>query len=109
MDGVATLPERSRTVTPELATEGMARDLIRAVQQARRDAGLHISDRISVSLAGAEAMQRAAHEHRELLMAETLAEHLSVSNHVEDLSMSDGASQVTVGEGIPVRVKVVAL
>ena len=97
------------TVTPELATEGMARDLIRAVQQARRDAGLHISDRISVSLAGAEAMQRAAHEHRELLMAETLAEHLSVSNHVEDLSMSDGTSQVTVGEGIPVRIKVVAL
>jgi hypothetical protein len=42
-------------------------------------------------------------------MAETLAEHLSVSNHVEDLSMSDGVSQVTVGEGIPVRIKVVAL
>ena len=33
-------------VTPELNAEGMARDLVRVVQQARRDAGLHVSDRI---------------------------------------------------------------
>src|SRR4051812_49549058 len=36
---------RSTEVTPELAEEGLARDLVRAVQQARRDAGLEVSDR----------------------------------------------------------------
>ncbi|MEU8611460.1 isoleucine--tRNA ligase, partial [Actinoplanes sp. NPDC048791] len=35
-------------VTPELAAEGLARDLIRVVQQARRDADLDVSDRIAL-------------------------------------------------------------
>ena len=39
-------------VTPELAAEGLARDLVRAVQQARRDAGLDVSDRIAWSWPG---------------------------------------------------------
>ncbi|MFN8081418.1 MAG: DUF5915 domain-containing protein [Kineosporiaceae bacterium] len=34
------------TVTPEAAREGLVRDLIRAVQQASRDAGMAIGDRI---------------------------------------------------------------
>ena len=38
------------TVTPELHAEGVTRDLVRAVQQARRDAGLEVTDRISLAL-----------------------------------------------------------
>ena len=38
------------TVTPELAAEGVARDVIRAVQQARRDAGLEVTDRMRLSV-----------------------------------------------------------
>ena len=41
-------------VTPELAAEGLARDLVRAVQQARRDARLDVSDRISLTVEGGE-------------------------------------------------------
>jgi hypothetical protein len=37
-------------VTPELAAEGLARDVIRVVQQARRDASLDVADRISLVL-----------------------------------------------------------
>ncbi len=94
-------------VSPELAVEGVANDLVRAVQQTRRESGLHVSDRISLSLAGAELMTQAAHEHRERIMAQTLAEHLSVATHVDDLVAGDGVVEATVGDGLTVRIKVV--
>ena len=54
-------------VTPELELEGAARDLVRAVQQARREAGLEVSDRISLEVAGAEFVYRAVLNHRDLV------------------------------------------
>jgi len=60
-------------VTPELAAEGVARDLVRAVQQARRDAGLDVSDRIVLTIGGSEEVQAAARTHEELIARETLA------------------------------------
>jgi isoleucyl-tRNA synthetase len=66
------------TVTPELEAEGTARDVIRSVQQARRDAGLEVTDRMRLSLAAPTAMVAAVEAHRELIMAETLATELDV-------------------------------
>jgi isoleucyl-tRNA synthetase len=60
-------------VTPELEAEGVARDLVRAVQQARRDAGLDVSDRITLSIAADAATADAARTHAELIRRETLA------------------------------------
>ncbi len=48
-------------VTSELAQEGLARDIVRAVQQARRDAGLDVSDRISLTVTGGEDVWQATH------------------------------------------------
>ncbi|GAA1142735.1 isoleucine--tRNA ligase [Nocardioides aquiterrae] len=60
-------------VTPELAAEGLARDLVRQVQQARRDAGLEVSDRIALTIAGPDEVVAAATTHRDLIAGETLA------------------------------------
>ncbi len=60
-------------VTPELAAEGVARDLVRAVQQARRDAGLEVSDRVALTVTGPEDQLAAARTHADLLAGETLA------------------------------------
>jgi isoleucyl-tRNA synthetase len=67
-------------VTPELAAEGLARDLVRAVNEARRTEGLHVSDRIHLVI-DADAhhdVAEAVEAHRDLIMAEVLAVELVV-------------------------------
>jgi isoleucyl-tRNA synthetase len=61
------------SVTPALAAEGVARDVIRVVQQARRDAGLDVSDRIGLVVSGSPAVAEAVEAHRDFVAAETLA------------------------------------
>ena len=63
----------STEVTPELAAEGLARDLVRGVQQARRDTGLDVSDRITLVIGGSDAVVAAATAHADLIAGETLA------------------------------------
>ena len=76
VDGVVVL---DLEVSAELEAEGLARDLIRLVQQARRDAGLDVSDRISLTVTGAQAWVSAADTHRELITGETLATSLTLA------------------------------
>jgi len=60
-------------VTTELSREGLARDLVRAVQQVRRDAGLAVGDRIRLSVVASGEAAAALGAHRDLLAGETLA------------------------------------
>ncbi len=89
-------------VTPDLAAEGLARDLVRAVQQARRDADLEVSDRIQLTIAGAEGVQAAARAHEHLIARETLATSYEV------VAMATGTydvlAEATVGDGEPAQV-----
>jgi isoleucyl-tRNA synthetase len=66
-------------VTPELEAEGVARDLVRAVQQARRDAGLEVSDRIALTVSADAAAADAARTHASLIRRETLATSFEVN------------------------------
>ncbi|MGN6503502.1 MAG: class I tRNA ligase family protein, partial [Pseudolysinimonas sp.] len=74
-------------VTPELEAEGVARDIVRAVHQARKDAGLVVSDRISLRIAADVATVTAIRTHRELIAAETLATSLDAREAGTDLSI----------------------
>jgi isoleucyl-tRNA synthetase len=91
-------------VTDDLAAEGVARDVVRAVQQARRDAGLQVSDRISATLLVDSVVGAAVRAHEEFLRSETLAD--AVSYAAPDTA-ADGVSTATVGDGSPVGVRVV--
>ncbi|WP_022880993.1 isoleucine--tRNA ligase [Gryllotalpicola ginsengisoli] len=66
------------TLTRELEAEGVARDLVRSVQDARKAAGLDVSDRIRLTLAVSETDAAAARAHKDLIAAETLARELTV-------------------------------
>jgi isoleucyl-tRNA synthetase len=57
----------------ELRREGLAREIVHAVQNARKEAGLEITDRISLALAGDEELLAAAREHESYVAGEVLA------------------------------------
>ncbi len=80
-------------VTAELAAEGLARDVVRAVQQARRDAGLKITDRIELALSGDAEVGSAILTHQELITTETLTDHLAVTETVPDRPVEVGDGQ----------------
>jgi isoleucyl-tRNA synthetase len=66
-------------VTPELELEGRARDFIRDVQQARRAAGLAVTDRIELAVEGDPDLVAMLEVHGDLVQAETLTESLEVA------------------------------
>ncbi|GAA0430942.1 isoleucine--tRNA ligase [Actinoplanes capillaceus] len=84
-------------VTEELATEGLARDVIRVVQQARRDADLDVSDRIALVLSAAPVVRAAVEAYREFVAGETLATSVEFAELADGFTGEVGdAEQVTV-------------
>jgi isoleucyl-tRNA synthetase len=61
----------------ELRREGLAREIVHAVQIARKGAGLEITDRITLTLAGDEDLLAAAQAHQDYLASEVLATSVS--------------------------------
>jgi isoleucyl-tRNA synthetase len=59
-------------VTPELEAEGLARDMVRAIQQARKDAGLNVSDRIRTTVTAPQNVIDALVANGGLVKTETL-------------------------------------
>lgn len=67
------------TLTPELEDEGIARDVVRLVQEARRGAGLDVRDRINLSLQlPTERAAKAVTAHRDHIAAEVLARRVDI-------------------------------
>ena len=75
------------TLDPELEAEGYARDVIRAVQDARKAAGLHVADRISLTLRVPAEHVEAVRAHTDLIAAETLALETDVLAGGEELDV----------------------
>jgi isoleucyl-tRNA synthetase len=63
-------------ITPELRREGVARELVRLVQDARKAAGLDVSDRIALGIHAGGELGEAFAEHRDTVARETLAVEL---------------------------------
>lgn len=71
-------------ITPELKREGLVRDVIRQVQQHRKESGLSVDDRIQLTLAtDDEQLARAIAEHTETIQVETLATQVHTQGETE--------------------------
>ena len=75
-DGAAGVVVLDTHVDEALEREGVARDFIRLVQVARKDAGLNVSDRIHIEVKIANGLGDVLVDHAETIRAETLAETL---------------------------------
>jgi len=83
------------TVTPSLKREGMAREVIRVVQNARKKAGLNVDDRIDLSLSTTDkSLRQAVEEHKDSIASETLSAKLTFDRtfEYEETTSVDSAS-----------------
>jgi isoleucyl-tRNA synthetase len=66
----------STAITPELADEGLARELVRRIQDLRREAGFDLADRITTWIEGDAEVARVVAGHGQYIRAETLSTEL---------------------------------
>jgi isoleucyl-tRNA synthetase len=83
----------------DLRREGVARELVRVIQDARKDAGLDVSDRIQLGVEAGPTVMAAISAHRDTVVGETLAVDLILG----DL---DGSMRAAEIDGEPVTVSV---
>ncbi len=87
-------------ISVELRSEGLAREVVSKIQNARKDAGLAVEDRIALGIWAGETLRAAIDAHRSYVTAETLATSLDYLDAPGDLAVSD-----VVGEELAVIVR----
>jgi isoleucyl-tRNA synthetase len=94
-------------VDQSLQAEGWAREIVHAVQSARRAAGLEISDRIELGLDGAPELLAAAREHEQYIAGEVLAVVVSHGLVEATAGGAEGYLESVTIDGLELRISVI--
>src|SRR6201990_1578339 len=81
-------------IDEELRREGLAREIVRAVQLARKEAGLEITDRIALGLGGDEELVEVAREHQAYIAGEVLAAEVALDGAVPAASGTESETKI---------------
>jgi isoleucyl-tRNA synthetase len=89
------------TLSPELITEGQARNVLRLVQNARKKAKLHISDHIDLGLNTTEALVAALKAQEDYVKSEGLVERLEYgtltpADYSEEVNLDGTSVTITI-------------
>ena len=90
----------------DLRREGLAREVVRSLNDLRKDIGLAVSDRVAVTVVAEGPVGESVSRHRDYVAAEILAVELAVEPP-DAGSAADGAHELTI-DGHPVRVTIAA-
>ena len=90
------------TITPELADEGIARELVRRIQDLRREADFALSDRITTWYEGDDAITRVLATHGDYVRAETLTNDLVAGEPPDDAQRAEFEVE---GSGVVIGVR----
>jgi isoleucyl-tRNA synthetase len=83
-------------LNPELITEGFIREIVRVVQEERKQSGLHVSDRIHIRWNGDEEIVRAFDSGSEQIAQEVLALNISRDENLALPSSESGDDQLPI-------------
>jgi isoleucyl-tRNA synthetase len=72
------------TVTPELAGEGNARELVNRIQKIRKDSGFELTDRVEVKVAASDALASSVAHFSQYICTEILADSLEIVPDIQD-------------------------
>ena len=72
------------TITEELQKEGVARELVNRIQNARKDTGLEVTDKIKLTVLNFENLQKSITDNKNYIMSETLTEELVFVDALSD-------------------------
>ena len=92
------------TIDDDLREEGYAREIVHAVQNARKTAGLEVEDRIALRLAGDPALIVAAEAHRDYLTGETLTIELELGDGASAMTTATDYSEQTEIDGLALTI-----
>jgi isoleucyl-tRNA synthetase len=81
----------------ELRREGLAREIVHAIQIARKDAGLEITDRIDLSLSGDPDLIEAARAHQDYVAGEVLATSVSYDESTNGATARIEGRELSIG------------
>ena len=72
------------TITEELRKEGIARELVNRIQNARKDKGLELADKIKLTVLNFENLQKSIKDNKDYIMSETLTSELVFVDDIID-------------------------
>ena len=79
-------------LTEELKREGLMREVVRLVQNARKNAGLNVDDRIVINLTTEDSeLRQAIEEHKDVIATETLTEQWAANDGYSETAKIDDA------------------
>jgi isoleucyl-tRNA synthetase len=87
----------------DLRAEGQAREIVHAVQNARKTAGLEVEDRIELVLTGDPALLAVAEAHRDYLVGETLTVGLNLDGATAAAEAMNYSEQAQI-DGLPLSI-----